>query len=229
MSTEASRLFDRWAEAGRGDAMARGHWPMVSQILDRMGLGSGMHCLDVGCGNGYAVRAMAARVGGDGFVMGVDVSPAMVAEAERADLNPANVRFKVAPAEALPFTDSHFDRVLSVEAIYYLGDPLRALQEWRRVLKPGGSAWIMVDFYEENPYSRIWDDLIELPMHYYSEAQYRDLLTRAGFVKVFSDRVFNPEPVDAANFKPGWGYDTVEDVRHFRTRIGSLLVSGEKP
>lgn len=68
-------------------------------------------------------------------------------------------------------------------------------------------------------------------MHLKSERQYRELLALAGFTEVISKRLFNPEPLDEAykaNFKSGWGYNTIEDVVDFRTRVGSLLLSGKK-
>lgn len=227
----AAELFDSWAQAGRGESMARGHWPMVAQMLTRMELKPGMQCLDVGCGNGYAVRAMAERVAPGGQVTGVDVSPEMIRHAQEDSDLAGNMRFRVSSADALPFADETFDRVLSVEVIYYLPDPVAALKEWSRVLKPGGSLWIMSDFYVENPYSATWDELIDIPMHYYSESRYRETLEKAGFTAVFSDRLLNPMPLDMdyiARFKPGWGYETLNDVRRFRTEIGSLLVSGKK-
>lgn len=211
--------------------MAKGHWPMVSQILERMHLASGLQCLDVGCGNGYAVRAMRQRVQPGGQVLGVDVAPAMIEQAKAHPENPPNVDFQVSAADRLPLGDEAIDRILSVEAIYYMPNPLAALKEWYRVLKPAGSVWIMVDFYHENVYSHVWGDLVGLPMHLKSERQYRELLALAGFTEVISKRLFNPEPLDEAykaNFKPGWGYNTLDDVVDFRTRVGSLLLSGKK-
>jgi ubiquinone/menaquinone biosynthesis C-methylase UbiE len=228
---DASQLFDTWASAGRGESMARGHWPMVAQILSRMELGPRMACLDVGCGNGYAVRAMAERVMPAGRAVGVDVSAGMIEVAQAHPHNPPHVDYRLTAPSELPFDAETFDRVLSVEAVYYMPDPLAALKEWYRVLKPGGSIWVMVDFYQENPYSATWDSLIDIPMHYLSEKQYRELLEKAGFTAVFSDRLFNLMPLDLdyiTNFKPGWGYESINDVRRFRTEIGSLLVSGKK-
>src|SRR6476659_9041446 len=97
----AAELFDSWASAGKGESMARGHWPMVCQIIDRMALKPGLQCLDVGCGNGYAVRAMAEKIAPDGLATGVDVSPQMIEEAGRHPDNPANSRFEVSAADQL--------------------------------------------------------------------------------------------------------------------------------
>lgn len=231
MTQQAAQLFDTWANAGRGESMAKGHWPMVSQILDRMELQPGMACVDVGCGNGYAVRAMAERVGETGSVLGVDVAPAMIERATAHPENPRTVRFQVSAADHLPVAEDSMDRILSVEAIYYLPDSLAALKEWYRILKPGGSVWIMVDYYHENKYSHVWGELVGLPMQLQSERQYRELLALAGFTGVFSKRLFNALPLsetEQANFKPGWGYESLDDVMDFRTQVGSLLVSGKK-
>lgn len=239
-------LFDQWARTGRGERMARGHWPMVVQILSRMGLNPGMTALDVGCGNGYAVRAMAERVRlvadssgsldtatlDKAQVIGIDMAPDMV---ELAQQHPANaglpVRYQVAVADALPFEAETFDRILSVEALYYMPDPLAALKAWTRALKPGGSLWVMVDFYQENPYSAGWDTLMGLSMHYLSERTYRELFEKAGLTAVSSDRLLNLMPMDldeVTQFQPGWGYESINDVRRFRTEVGSLLITGKK-
>ena len=228
---QAADLFDSWANAGKGESMAKGHWPMVSQIIDRMELHSGLQCLDVGCGNGYAVRAMAQRIVPGGQAIGVDVAPQMVEQARLHPENPQNAQYLASAAETLPFEAESFDRLLSVEAIYYMPDPLAAVKEWHRVLKPAGSVWIMVDYYRENPYCHTWGELIEIPMQLYTERKYRELLELAGFTAVYSKRLFNTTPLDAeykANFKPGWGYNSLDDVTDFRTRVGSLLLSGKK-
>jgi len=227
----AAQLFDTWAQAGKGESMAKGHWPMVSQIIERMELKPGLQCLDVGCGNGYAVRAMAQRVFPGGAVTGVDVSPGMVDEAQKNTDNSAQVRFLVSSADSLPIENDQLDRLLSVEAIYYLPNALGALKEWHRVLRPGGSVWVMVDYFKENPYCHTWGELIELPMNLMNEREYRELLEHAGFTAVTSSRLYNPVPLEqdeVENFKPGWGYNRVEDVIDFRNKVGSLLLTGKK-
>lgn len=208
--------------------MARGHWPCVAQILDKMDLQPGQACLDVGCGSGYAVRAMAEAVGSSGRADGVDASSGMISRAQ-VDPGQSNIRFQVAPAEQLPFIDAMFDRLLSVEALYYMTQPLAALREWYRVLKPGGSVWVMMDYYRENPASAVWGELLGVPTHFLSESEYQGLFRQAGFAEVRTERLMDPTPVDVESFRPGWGYETPDDVRRFREEIGSLLVVGVKP
>jgi ubiquinone/menaquinone biosynthesis C-methylase UbiE len=232
MSIEAaSRWFDDWAQAGRSESMATGHWPMVSQILPKMDLKLGLHCLDVGCGNGYAVRAMAEKVGSDGSAIGLDASPKMIEEAQAHLDNPNQARFLVSPADKIDLESESIDRLISIEALYYFPDPLAALREWNRLMAPGGSIWVMVDFYKENPYSHTWPQLVDVPMKLYSEKELRQLLEQAGFTAVISERLHNENPLSAEEqkrFQPGWGYRGVEDVLRFRNDIGSLLVCGKK-
>lgn len=230
MSIEAaSRWFDNWAEHGRGESMAVGHWPMVSQILPKMELEPGLNCLDVGCGNGYAVRALAEKVGSTGSVIGLDASPKMITEAESHDGNPEQVRYEIAAAHEIPLESDSIDRLISIESLYYFPDPLAALREWNRVMAPGGSVWIMLDYYKENPYSHSWPQMIDIPMKLYAEKELRNLLEMAGFTAVVSERLqAEMTEEEHRRFQPGWGYRGVDDMMRFRNEVGSLLVSGKK-
>jgi SAM-dependent methyltransferase len=84
--------------------------------------------LEVGFGGGALLRMMQAR---GAEVSGVDLSPAMVARAKGFDVH-------LAPAERLPFDTARFDKVVSVNSLYFWPDPALALAELARVLRPGG-------------------------------------------------------------------------------------------
>ncbi len=73
--------FNRWAEAGRGEEMEESHLPIVEPTLALMNLQPADRVLDVGCGSGWLVRRLAARVP-NGSVMGIDVSDEMVRRAQ---------------------------------------------------------------------------------------------------------------------------------------------------
>ncbi|MHB8177999.1 MAG: methyltransferase domain-containing protein [Vulcanimicrobiaceae bacterium] len=98
---------------------------------------SGLHVLDVGCGNGDDVRAICELVGSSGSVVGIDSSAALIAECIGRGV-PPNAHFLRGSAEALPFEDGAFDRFRAERVIQHLAQPERAFSEARRVLRPGG-------------------------------------------------------------------------------------------
>lgn len=97
----------------------------------------GMHVLDVGCGPG-AITAGFAEVVAPAPVIGIDIQPALVAHAQASGCGYANLRFEVADLYRLPFADATFDAVFANGVLMHLGEPMRALAQMRRVLRPGG-------------------------------------------------------------------------------------------
>ena len=93
--------------------------------------------LNVGCGPGTVTAGLARR---SGRVMGLDMSAEMVEEARRhaADCGLDNASFQVGSAYDLPWDDDSFDVVYAHQVLQHLPDPVRALREARRVLRPGG-------------------------------------------------------------------------------------------
>lgn len=125
--------------AGRN--MARQHRPenewsvalLAPQPTDRV--------LEVGFGPGVAIQLLAAQVN-VGLVAGVDYSPTMVAQARRRNaqaIKNGRVDLRDGEATKLPFADASFDKVLSIHTLYFWSQPMDALTELRRVLKPGGT------------------------------------------------------------------------------------------
>jgi ubiquinone/menaquinone biosynthesis C-methylase UbiE len=109
-------------------------------VFDALGVGEGGRVLDVGCGTGGGVRALATRFPDVGKVVGIDKSETMVAEAQaRTDAGAcARVEFRVADAHDLPFPDASFDAAYSLRVFEIIGEPRRVLAEMVRVLRPGG-------------------------------------------------------------------------------------------
>jgi arsenite methyltransferase len=103
-------------------------------------LNPGDAVLDLGCGVGVDSLVAARLVEPGGRVVGIDVTPAMIAQARahQARLGLTNVSFQVADAEALPFPASHFDAVISNGVFNLTLNKAQALAEVHRVLKPGG-------------------------------------------------------------------------------------------
>jgi len=141
------------AEAGRAYAeqlrvtdplMAPVNWAAIAALE----LPAGSRGLDAGCGIGLQAIQLAEAVGSAGEVVGVDLSPGMIAEARmRAkSAGPAGrLRFEVADVRALPFEDGEFDWAWSANCVGYgIPDPVSAVGELARVVRPGGTvAWLV--------------------------------------------------------------------------------------
>jgi len=103
-------------------------------------LRAGERVVDVGCGAGIDSLIAARMVGDRGHVVGVDMTPAMLARARAsaAATGAANVEFREGYAEALPVDDAWADVVISNGVLNLFADKLAGLQEMARVLRPGG-------------------------------------------------------------------------------------------
>jgi arsenite methyltransferase len=103
-------------------------------------LGTGEHVVDVGSGAGIDSLIAARMVGPGGRVVGVDMTPAMLAKARAsaAAAGVTNVDFREGFGEALPIEDGWADVVISNGVLNLMPDKDAALREMARVLKPGG-------------------------------------------------------------------------------------------
>lgn len=103
-------------------------------------LHEGDRVLDVGCGPGTITLDLADVVGSAGQVVGIDAAPAALeaARAEAARRDDARTRFEVADVYALPYADGAFDVVHAHQVLQHLTDPVAALREMARVVRPGG-------------------------------------------------------------------------------------------
>lgn len=110
----------------------------------------GMRLLDVGCGPGAITQGL-AKVIAPGAVVGIDLQPTQVARARmlEAKSGAGNARFAVANCYQLPFLEDSFDAVFAHAALMHLREPLRALTEMRRVLRPGESSAFAIHWSAE--------------------------------------------------------------------------------
>jgi len=99
----------------------------------------GLQVLDVGCGPGSVTLDLGQLVA-PGQVVGIDIQPAQVeqAQAQASIRGATNVRFEVADIYALPFPDGAFDVAFVHAVLMHLREPVQALVELRRVLRPNG-------------------------------------------------------------------------------------------
>ena len=217
--------FNTWADAGKGESMEHEHRPIVEPMLAMMHFAPDEAILDVGSGGGWLVRELASRVP-QGRAVGMDLSDEMVQRAHRASSNVRNAEFIVGSVDTIPREPNSFDRVISVESSYYWPDPAVGIREIFRVLRPGGSAWILINYFRDNSYCHQWAKLISIPMHLLSGDEWAQLLRNAGFNEVLHSRIVDPTPAPET-YSGRWFRDAAE-LAAFR-REGALLVHGSKP
>lgn len=216
--------FNRWAEEGRGQGMESEHMPITLPMLEQMRLRPDEIVLDIGCGIGWLVRLL-ARLVPQGRVAGIDVSDGMIGQARDLSAGLDRVEFQVGTAGRIPFPDRTFTRVVSIESAYYWPDPAAGIREIFRVLAPGGSAWILINFYRDNPECHQWAPLLP-PTHLLSAEEWAGLFREAGFSTVAYGRI--PDPTPAPETYSGRWFRDAEQLRRFRAE-GALLVHGSRP
>ncbi|MBV9248081.1 MAG: class I SAM-dependent methyltransferase [Acetobacteraceae bacterium] len=129
---------------------------IVSWLEDQRLIGAGADVLDLGCGIGRVAGALAGRVR---FVLGIDISTAMIAEARRRYSDHSNLRFDVTTGESLRhLPDDTFDLVLAVDTFPYMFQAGPALvhthvEESARVLRRNGALVIMNLTYGPDPFN----------------------------------------------------------------------------
>ena len=143
--TSTSRCSPPYAKQTYGQDIGQNSWLTAEefeQFIGWLDIDAGSHLLEVASGSGGPALHLADQHGCR--VTGVDVNPHGVATARRAAAAAGLthlVKFKVADAtDALPFVDDRFDGLMCIDSMNHFPDRVAALEEWRRVLKPGARA-----------------------------------------------------------------------------------------
>jgi SAM-dependent methyltransferase len=138
----ASQLGKPEGETGRavGEMLNRVNANITSAVYQRLMLRDGHRVLEIGFGNGRLLPALLA-LADDVTYVGLDRSETMVADAAAFNAElvaEGRASFRLGSAETIPCDDGAFDRAFAVHVIYFWPDPVKALAEMRRVLRPGG-------------------------------------------------------------------------------------------
>jgi ubiquinone/menaquinone biosynthesis C-methylase UbiE len=224
----AAREFDAWAADGRDRGMEERHWHTAKHALARMPVEAGETVLDLGTGSGYALRALRDTADiGRGY--GLDASPEMLRNARSYTDDPA-VAFLRGDFGSLPLAANSVDHVWSMEAFYYAQDPGRTLREVRRVLRPGGTFYCAVNYFEENHHSHGWQDNIDVEMVRWSGPEYRTAFREAGLHVAAQDTIPDEETdIPPAEEFPTEDWETREAMVERYREYGTLLTVGVAP
>lgn len=122
--------------------------------LDAAAAQPGEKAIDVGCGTGTTTGRLAAAVGPQGHVLGVDISETLIEAAHAQGL--ANATFSVGDATTYPFDSGSVDLVFSRFGVMFFGDPVAAFKNLRRAMKPSGRlVFVCWRTPQENPWGLV--------------------------------------------------------------------------
>jgi SAM-dependent methyltransferase len=172
--------------------------PVTQALAEDARIGARNAVLDVATGPGEPALTIAALVGPEGKVFGIDPAPEMVEAARRAaqHLGIKNSEFEVAPADRLPVPDNSFDAAVSRFGVMFFPSPVDGVREILRALKPGRKLALAVwNFADRNPFhyevARVMERFVDMPrpapddpdaFRFARPGKLRDILAEAGVV-----------------------------------------------
>jgi SAM-dependent methyltransferase len=141
-----------------------GRWSrlLAQEFLQWLNLPGGLKWIDVCCGSGVITEAVVER-STPASVVGIDASSDQISFARQHRAR-ANVTFETGDAMALPFPDATFDVVVCGLGLHYIPNPVRALEEFCRITRSGGTAAVYVwDYAQGTRFLReFWDAAIAI-------------------------------------------------------------------
>jgi ubiquinone/menaquinone biosynthesis C-methylase UbiE len=204
--------------------------PITQALIEDAEIGAQDSVLDVATGPGEPALSVAAVVGPDGKVFGVDAIHGMIAaartEAQRLGLK--NAKFDVAFADDLPFAANTFDAVISRFGVMFFPSPVDGVREMLRVLKPGRKlAFAVWHFAERNPFhsalSRVMDRYVDSPPLEPDALDAFRFAPRGKLLKVFSEAGVVAPSERLLQFKIEAAAASVEDFWNLRREMSEKL------
>ena len=163
------------------------HSAVTGWALGFLDVRDGDRILDIGCGGGETLRRISERIS-SGRLTGADhseVSVALSTEHNIEDVESGKIEIVKASVDKLPFDDSSFNKIITVESFYFWPDPVSNLKEVYRVLEKGGRFLIVADINGDAELDeKDIEGIRKFRLYNPTLAQFRYLLTVAGFTDV---------------------------------------------
>ena len=156
-----------------------GNNDLNSFVMDMLELQSSDRVLEIGFGPGKLINQMAA-ITTEGVVEGIDFSEVMLKQASRVNkhhISHGKVRLQRGECKNLPFENESFNKLCSINTLYFWKDPDKYFLEMFRVIKPGGT--IAIGFRDDKQMSNL--NLSRDIFNTYSQTEVVSLLSNAGF------------------------------------------------
>jgi ubiquinone/menaquinone biosynthesis C-methylase UbiE len=163
--THQSKIIDQFSRQAIPFAQVPGHFDAMQILIELSKVCIGDTVLDVACGPGMVACEFAKHAK---HVTGIDITPAMIQQAEKRqkDLRLKNLTWAIGDAVPLPYDDNSFLLVLTRYSFHHLQEPNKALAEMIRVCRPGGRimvADVSIDSDKSESYDRL--EIMRDPSH----------------------------------------------------------------
>lgn len=193
-----------------GDRMNKGNQEMNLLAINMLNVQANDVILEIGMGNGFFVKDILALAPAIHYI-GCDFSEEMVnaAIAHNKDLiDNSQAKFFLAPADQLPFELPTFNKVLTVNTLYFWNNPILVLDEIKRVLKADGQFFIAIrpkEIMEQYPFTQYGFTM-------YNKAELLTLLSENGFKIIQISEEQEPD----------------QEINGETVKVASLIVCAEK-
>ena len=202
------KTFDEWAQNGRAELMEKEHGKNVSKFLEKISFNKPFSFLDIGCGNGWVIRKMAANPNCKKAI-GIDKSKKMIVQAEK-NIKNSKEKFIHTDIETWKYSGK-FDFIFSMESLYYSDSIEMALTKIFKILKPGGYFFCGTDFYTDNKATAKWAEMMKIQMHLHSKKEWKNLFSNTGF-ETTSKQIKD-----------------LKSRKKWKREFGTLFIIGKKP
>lgn len=202
------KTFDNWAQNGRAELMEIEHGKNVLKFLKTIRFDKPFTFLDVGCGNGWVVRKIAAEKNCKKAI-GIDKSKKMIMQSKKR-IDSKKEEFFHTDIESMKYRGK-FDFIFSMESLYYADSIEIALGKIYKLLKPGGKFFCGTDFYTDNKATARWAGIMKIQMHLHSKKEWKMLFQDAGFL------------VKTKHIKD------LKSKKKWKREYGTLFITGIKP